>query len=94
MLEFAPPAPSPARSSTVVSYAVPADRAGTPLEIGVYDLGGRRVKVLERGTARVGRHTATWDLRDQGGSLAGAGVYFIRLSLGGEHLAHKLVVLR
>ena len=94
VLEFAPPAPSPARASTVVSYAVPADRAGTALEIGVYDLGGRRVKVLERGTARVGRHTATWDLRDQGGSLAGAGVYFIRLSLGGEHLAHKLVVLR
>jgi hypothetical protein len=93
-LELAAPYPNPASGRTVFSYAVPADRAGSSYEIGVYDLSGRLVRTIERGVARSGRFSATWNLRDQGGSAVNAGVYFLRLSLGSDHQLRKFAVLR
>jgi hypothetical protein len=93
-LELAAPAPNPARGGTRLWYAVPSDRAGGALELAIYDLSGRRVRLLEKGSARAGRHSAAWDLRDASGSPAKAGVYFARLSLDAETLTHKLVVVR
>ena len=92
-LELAPPAPNPAQSGTLLRYGVPDDRTGGTLELAIYDLSGRRVRVLESGRARPGRHSASWDLRDASGSPALAGVYFARLTLGGESRGRKLVVV-
>jgi len=93
-LELAAPAPNPAGTSTRLWYGVPADRAGGALELAVYDLSGRRVRVLERGAAKAGRQSAAWDLRDDSGAAAHAGVYFARLTLGAQSLTRKLVVVR
>lgn len=69
-------APVPARGPVTLSWAMPrADRA----ELGVYDLGGRRVVTLYSGIADAGPHTATWDGRDGGGGVAPPGLYFARL---------------
>jgi uncharacterized repeat protein (TIGR01451 family) len=93
-LEFALPAPNPARSDTRLWYGVPADRAGGALNLAIYDLSGRRVRVLESGQAKAGRHSAAWDLRDAAGAPVQAGVYFARLALGAEVRSHKLVIVR
>jgi hypothetical protein len=92
-LELAPPAPNPARSGARLWYGVPADRAGGALELAIYDLSGRRVRILQSGRAEPGRHSASWDLRDAAGAPAHAGVYFARLSLGSEARSRKLVVM-
>ncbi|MBI5710352.1 MAG: VCBS repeat-containing protein [Candidatus Eisenbacteria bacterium] len=92
-VELAAPWPNPARGSSRLSYGVPADRAGQRLELAIYDLGGRRVRSLERGAAQAGRFSAAWDLRADDGSRAGAGVYFARLTLGGSSESRKLVVI-
>jgi hypothetical protein len=94
LIEFAPPWPNPARAKTRIWYDVPTERAGAGLELSVYDLSGRRVRVIERGRALPGRHSAEWNLRDQTGTSVGPGVYFLRLSLGLETRAKKLVVMR
>lgn len=93
-LEFAPPSPNPTRSLTRVWFSVPAVLAGSNYEVAVYDLSGRRVQTLERGTARAGRYTVQWDLRGSRGSVVDAGVYFVNVNLGGQSLSRKLVVMR
>jgi hypothetical protein len=93
-LELALPAPNPARGGTRLWYGVPADRAGGLLELAIYDLSGRRLRVLQSGRAEPGRHSASWDLRDESGALAHAGVYFARLALGAEAHTRKVVVVR
>ena len=46
------------------------------------------------GPARAGRHAAEWDLRDGEHRGVDAGVYFLRLVVGGRSIAHKVVVMR
>jgi len=93
-LELEAPAPNPAQGGTRLWYDVPAERAGGEFELAVYDLSGRRVRVLGHGRAEPGRFSAAWDLRDASGAPAAAGVYFARLALGGESRSRKLVVVR
>jgi hypothetical protein len=86
--------PNPASSRTRWWYSVPSPAAGGALELAVYDLAGRKVRTLARGHAAAGTHSAEWDLRDQGGAPVGAGVYFIRIKVGGESRSLKLAVAR
>jgi hypothetical protein len=37
-----------------------------------------------------GEHALTWDLRDESGNTAGAGIYFARLEVDGRVLTRKL----
>jgi hypothetical protein len=93
MLELASPWPNPTGTRTRVAYAVPADQIGAPLEITVHDVMGRTVRTLERGAARVGRHSVDWDLHDNSGATVGAGIYFVSMRLGTAARSHKLVIL-
>ncbi len=92
-VEFAAPTPNPAPSATRIAWAVPADRVGSPLDISIYDLSGRRILDLVHGTATAGRYSRTWDLRDEHGARVQAGVFFVKMALGGEAHTHKLVIL-
>ena len=92
-LEFALPAPNPAHSSTRMWFGIPAARVGQAYELAIYDLGGRRVQVVDRGMAPAGRFTVQWDLRDASRRPVGGGVYFARFTVGGQSLTRKLVVL-
>jgi Peptidase family C25/FG-GAP-like repeat/Fibronectin type III domain len=92
-VEFAPPQPNPANRGARVQWAVPADRAGAPLDVAVFDLSGRRVQTLASGVAKSGRFSVEWNLRDAHGASAAAGVYFLHLRLGSEARTQRLVVL-
>jgi flagellar hook assembly protein FlgD len=93
-LEFAPLSPNPTRSGARVWFSVPAALSGAPFEVAVYDLSGRRVQTIERGTARSGQHSVQWDLRDARGGVVDAGVYFVNVHLGNQSLSRKLIVMR
>lgn len=86
--------PNPFGRGTVIRYQVPAAGAGRPLNLSVFDSGGRKVRTLKDGPAQSGALFAEWDGRDDSGARVGAGVYFYRLSSGAEKLIRKLVVLR
>jgi flagellar hook assembly protein FlgD len=45
------------------------------------------------GPVPAGRHAATWDGTDTGGSRVPAGVYFYRVSLGAARRDGKIVLL-
>jgi hypothetical protein len=92
-LELAAPHPNPARAATRFSFGVPIEQNGTALELAVYDLAGRLVRVLASGPARAGRATIAWDGRDGSGARAPGGVYLVRLKAGAHSCNRKLVVL-
>jgi hypothetical protein len=81
--------PNPARVSATLSYSISPADAGKALEISVYDLSGRRVETLVRGVAEGGSHLVVWDVTG-----AGAGVYFVSLSVGEERQTTRLVIAR
>jgi len=74
-----------------MSYAYEVVGGEQPVEIGVYDAAGRRVRWLMQSTQPAGRHAATWDGRDEGGARAGRGVYFIRAQIGVALRTHRVV---
>jgi hypothetical protein len=97
VLEFAPPSPNPAHASNAGArlwFGVPSAMAGGSYELAVFDLSGRRVKTVDTGLAPVGRFSAKWDLRDAHGRPVDGGVYFLRFSLAGKSITHKMVVLQ
>jgi flagellar hook capping protein FlgD len=60
----------------------------------VYDVAGRLVRELARGSFPRGKHYRIWDGLDKTGDGVGAGVYFVQLQAGRTVLSDKLVVLR
>jgi hypothetical protein len=83
--------PNPFAAAT--RFALTLDRPGM-VEVGIYDLGGRRLVTLHRGELAAGTREFSWDGRLANGSQARDGVYFYRAAAGTETLARKLVLLR
>jgi len=83
--------PNPVVSSTSISFAVP--QSGD-YQIGVFDLGGRRIRNLLDDRLDGGPHTIAWDGRDDGGERVSSGVYFCRLTGGGSEIARRMVVVK
>jgi hypothetical protein len=83
--------PNPFRPETTIRFALP--EAGDA-RLAVYDVTGRAVRELANGPRAAGRHTVTWDGQDRDGNRVAAGVYFYRLTAGGEVLTRKMTVLK
>ncbi len=63
-----------------------------PLAVTVYDVQGRRVRTLYRGTRGAGTCELRWDRRDDAGRRVEAGTYFARLNSAGTTGTEKLTV--
>ena len=84
--------PSPLRSQASLRF-VTARRG--PLRVGLYDLGGRRVRVLaDPSDAPAGLHRFSVDGRDDHGEVLAAGVYFYRIQAGEGEASGRFVILR
>ncbi|TMQ70381.1 MAG: hypothetical protein E6K81_12765 [Candidatus Eisenbacteria bacterium] len=80
--------PNPSGSEAEILYALPrAGRARLTIE----DLQGRQVAVLADGVQTAGPHAVAWDGREENGSRARPGMYWVRLRSGDEAVARKLV---
>jgi 1,4-alpha-glucan branching enzyme len=83
--------PNPLRPSTTVEFAVPSRQH---VNVTIYDVAGRKVRVLANGTHDGGRHERTWDGRDDEGRPLASGIYFLRLESHDVRETAKLVLLR
>jgi hypothetical protein len=83
--------PNPFRGGTSIAYASPRPM---PVTLRVFDVSGRMVRTLVDGVVPAGRHTVTWDGRDERGLETTAGVYFYRLDGENETLTKKTIRLR
>lgn len=84
------PVPNPFIGATRLDYDLPKS-ASTLLAI--YDVSGRRVRGLVRGSLPAGRHQAFWDGRDDGGLLAAPGVYLVRFETSTFRATRRVVHL-
>ena len=82
-------APNPFNPSTVLRFTMPAPG---PATVEVFDLHGRRLKVLLDGPQAAGERTVMWDGRDDRGRAAPSGVYLVRAA-GGGRLNYTKVIL-
>lgn len=83
--------PNPFNPSTAISFTV-ATRG--PVELSVFDLLGRRVRILTEGPRPAGQHTVVWDGTDEKGRAAGAGMYVYRLRSTGFVQTRKMVLVK
>lgn len=83
--------PSPFRTSAALDFTLA--RRG-PIELSIFDVSGRRVRVLEHGQREVGRYRAVWDGRDDGNSAVQAGAYFARLVTPDGNFHRRIIRVR
>ena len=88
--------PNPFNPSTAISYTVPEAEAGRlrQITLEVFDLRGRRVKILAEGPHEPGSYTVVWEGKDQSGRQLASGVYFYRLRAEGFSSTRKMVLLK
>lgn len=86
--------PNPFRTgeSTTIRFAIPDGSAGSGGVLGVFDVAGRRVRILRRDVAP-GTQAVSWDGRDAAGRSVPPGVYVIRLVADGEERTVRALVL-
>jgi hypothetical protein len=83
--------PNPFRDVVDVRFEVPASG---PVEVDVYDVRGRRIVTLSKGTLSAGRHTKSWDGRLAGGGPAPSGIYFVSIRSAHGTVSERVILLR
>jgi len=69
--------PSPNPSSGAVRFALTLSHA-SHVDVGIYDVVGRRMRELIHGSVMAGRRELQWDGRDAAGRKVAAGIVFVR----------------
>jgi hypothetical protein len=89
-----PNVPNPFNPSTLVAFALPGGDARA-CELTIFDLAGRKVRLLLQQRLEPGQHEFRWDGRDDSGRAVSSGVYFARLEVEGfSTQSRKMVILR
>ena len=83
--------PNPSIGRTRIAFDLPS--AGH-VTLAIYDLAGRRVRLLVDGLREPGRYDETWDGRADARVGHAAGVYFARLQVSGESRTERIVRIR
>jgi hypothetical protein len=83
--------PNPFNPSTTISFALAEDQM---VEVNIYNNRGQRVRSFALGQKSAGNHTLIWDGRDDNGKAVTTGIYFIRMSAGGESFHKKAVLMK
>jgi hypothetical protein len=85
--------PNPFGGGTELTYRIPGSAVGSPLQLAIFDVSGRRLRVLVDGVASETSRAVVWDGRDAEGRELTAGIYFAVLRIRGESVREKLVRL-
>jgi hypothetical protein len=89
--QLAQPHPNPFVQMASISFAMAT--AG-PVELTVYSVDGRRVRLLARDVREAGEYSEVWDGRSDDGIKASPGVYYVQLSAGQHRFTRTLVYLK
>ena len=89
-LSFAIAGANPTRGQAGFRFGLPSPGR---VELGIYDVTGRRVATLQRGELDAGWHDRAWSVNDDG-SVPSSGMYFARFLAGGRVLHSRVVLIR
>ena len=83
--------PNPFRSQTLISFDLASQEQ---VDVAVYDVRGRRVRELLRGTASSGRNQLYWDGTTDDGRTLPPGAYFARIVAGAQTQSRVISLVR
>ncbi|MCK4251587.1 T9SS type A sorting domain-containing protein [candidate division WOR-3 bacterium] len=83
--------PNPFAKKTGINYALPQ---AVKIEIKVYDVSGRQVKILVSEKLEPGYYKTLWYGKDNIGRKVSAGIYFIRMNTKGFESQQKVIFVR
>ncbi len=83
--------PNPFNPTTTVPFVLTAQ---TNVRLAIFDAQGKLVRTLTDESLPAGTHSVVWDGRDNSGSQAATGVYFVRLIAGSFEMTKKVVMLK
>ena len=86
-----PAYPNPFRQQVTLTYGLPE---ATDVTLEVYDILGRRVRVLVEGRQEAGTHQTQWDGRNSAGQPVASGLYIGRLTADGTSHTQKMTLVR
>lgn len=81
--------PNPFSNSTAIPYNIKEE---SEVQVTIYDILGREVRVMNAGVQRVGAHNLLWDGRNNFGQRVTSGVYLYRLHADGESQVRKMIL--
>ncbi len=84
--------PNPFFDILQVEYSVPDLEASKDVNLAVYDLRGRRIKVLVQGRQNAGFYKVQWDGTNSSGNAVSNGVYLLRMEVFGQKSIYQRVV--
>ncbi|MFH0919651.1 MAG: FlgD immunoglobulin-like domain containing protein [Fibrobacterota bacterium] len=84
--------PNPANAAATIHFTLACDMKY--VEIGVYDLMGRTVRLLYDGPQQAGTHAITWDGKGHTDAAIGSGVYLVRLRVGDRQAVKSFTFVR
>jgi len=76
-----------------LSLSVDVPEAVRSVNLALFDLAGRKVRVLVDGHLSAGRHVFRWDGTAQSGGRAAPGIYVVRLAGGGRTIIRRATLL-
>jgi len=83
--------PNPFNPSARIVFELPRSAEDT---LTVYSATGAEVRTLVSGYYPAGRHDVVWEGRDDDGRAVASGIYFYRLTAGGETQTKKMVLIK
>ncbi|MFO7616460.1 MAG: M14 family zinc carboxypeptidase [Bacteroidales bacterium] len=85
------PVPNPLSTQTVIRYVIPVEEQ---VELAVYDLQGRLIRMLDAGWRQAGTHEVIWDGRNLSGWPVESGIYIYRLITKPFSQSGRLLLIR
>jgi hypothetical protein len=64
------------------------------VDIGIYNLSGRKIKTLLKGKSAPGSHSVSWNGKDALGRKVAAGLYLVQMQAADRVLREKIVVIK
>jgi hypothetical protein len=83
--------PNPFNPSTEISFALPQ---ASDVDLSIYNVLGQHVRNLVSGYMEPGKHSVTWDGRDNKGNVAASGIYFYRIKAEDFSDIKKMTLLK
>jgi hypothetical protein len=83
--------PNPFTASTAIRMSL---RQDGDVKLAVYDIAGRRVRMLLSGSQPAGARTVTWDGRDDSGVRMAPGAYVVRMEMANHRESRTVRLVR
>jgi predicted outer membrane repeat protein len=74
-----------------IGYGLPRE---ANVELAVFDIRGRRLRVLSQGRSAPGGHSVSWDEKDAAGMRVASGIYIVHLTADTVALSRRVVIVR